>query len=157
MGMQLDFSMLKPMDILDLAISVEEEARAHYEQLASWAESRGGGPVVDFLHRMAGLEELHRSQLAELRQKRFGDTPRNYTENLAWDVESPDYDSVGPGMTLKQALELARDAEMRAYEYYTEAGEYLNDPEALELIARLRDSELDHKRLLEEQIARLGE
>ena len=155
--MTLDFSMLKPMDILDLAIYVEQEARAHYEQLAAWAEAEGGGPVVDFLHRMAGLEELHRSQLEELRKKKFGDTPPNYTENLAWDVESPDYDSAGPGMTLRQALELARDAEVRAYEYYSEAAGYLSDPEALELIGKLRDSELDHKRLLEEQIARLGD
>jgi len=155
MGMKLDFSMLQPMDILDLAIAVEREAKSHYEQLASWARAEGGGAVVDFLHRMAGLEELHRSQLAELRQQKFGDTPPNYTENLAWEVEAPDYDSVGPDMSLRQALELARDAEMRAYEYYTEAAEYLSDPESLELIGKLRDSELDHKRLLEEQIAKL--
>lgn len=155
MGMDFDFSMLKPMDILDLAIYVEEEAKEHYEQLAAWVHDPSDEKVLSFLKRMAGLEELHRSQLAELREKKFGSTPPNYTSNIAWEVEMPDYEKMGDTLSLPQALEMAVESEDRACHYYTEAKDYFSDEESLDLLEKLRMSELDHKRMLEEEIARL--
>lgn len=155
MGMDFDFSMLKPMDILDLAIFVEEEAQEHYEQLASWVKDPSDPKVPAFLAKMAGLEALHRRQLAELREKKFGSTPANYSSNIAWEVEMPDYEKLGDTLSLAQALELAVDSEERAYQYYTEAKEYFSDEESLDLLEKLRLSELEHKRMLEEEIARL--
>jgi len=156
MGMEFDFSMLKPMDILDLAIYVEDEAEAHYEQLASWAGGKSDSQVVEFLHLMAGREALHRQQIQDLRVRKFGDTPPKFSENIAWEVESPDYDKVQDEMDIRQALELAMASEVKAHDYYQQAQDYLADDESLQLLEGLRKSELEHQRLLEKEIARLS-
>jgi rubrerythrin len=140
MGMEFDFSMLQPMDILDMAIWVEAEAEGHYEQLASWAEGSADPQVVKFLTRMAGLEALHRQQIQELRQRKFGD----------------DYDKVYDNMSMRQALEIALEAEGKAHDYYAGAQEYISDSEALTLLEGLRKAELEHQRLLRDEISRLG-
>jgi len=155
MGMEFDFSKLDPMDILDMAVYAEEEARSHYETLASWAAGHSNEEVVAFLERMAELEAAHRDTVAKLRQRRFGDTPANFTENLAWDIETPDYDKVPDTMTVRQALELARDSEVKAYQYYTQAKEYFSDNESLEVLETLRKAELNHKRMIEDELAKL--
>ncbi len=155
MGMEFDFSKLQPMDILDLAIYAEEEAKTHYETLASWAAGQSTGEVVSFLKRMAELEAAHRETVHKLRQRRFGDTPANFTENVAWDIETPNYDEVPETMTIRQALEIARDSEVKAYEYYTQAKEYFDDDESLEVLETLRKAELNHKRMIEEELAKL--
>ena len=154
--MDFDFSMLQPMDILDLAIYVEEEAEAHYEQLASWAQGKSDAQVVEFLHKMAEREALHRNQIQELRRRKFDDTPPNFSENIAWEVESPDYDKVRDEMDILQALGLALQSEVNAHDYYEKAQEFLSDDESLKLVEGLRLSELEHQRLLEKEIARLS-
>jgi rubrerythrin len=156
MGMDFDFSKLQPMDILDLAIFVEEEAESNYEQLSSWAQNWSEDRVVEFFNTMAGREALHRKQIRELRQSKFGETAPNFTENVAWEVESPNYDKVGDDMSLREALELARQSEINAHDYYQKAQEYFSDEESLELLENLRLAELEHRRLLEKEIARLG-
>jgi len=154
--MDFDFSMLQPMDILDLAIYVEEEAEAHYEQLASWAQGKSDAQVVEFLNKMAEREALHRHQIQELRRRKFDDTPPNFSANIAWEVESPDYDKVRDEMDILQALKLALLSEVNAHDYYEQAQEYLSDDESLKLVEGLRLSELEHQRLLEKEIARLS-
>ncbi len=156
MGMDFDFSKLQPIDILDLAIFVEEEAEAHYEQLAAWAESRSDARVVEFLTTMAEREALHRDQIRELRWRKFGDRAPKFTENLAWEVEAPDYDKVPNDMNIREALELARQSEIKAHDYYQGAQEYFTDEESVELLESLRLSELEHRHLLEKEISRLG-
>jgi rubrerythrin len=156
MGMDFDFSKLQPMDILDLAIFVEEEAEAHYEQLAAWAKGRSDARVVEFLTKMAEREALHREQIRELRQRTFGESAPNFTKNVAWEVESPDYEKVPSDMDIREALELARQAEIRAHDYYQGAQEYFTDEESVELLESLRLAELEHRRLLEKEIARIG-
>lgn len=156
MGMEFDFSMLQPMDILDMAIWVEAEAEGHYEQLASWAEGSADPKVVKFLVRMAGLEALHRQQIQELRQRKFGEAPPNFTENIAWEVEAPDYEKVCDNMSMRQALEIALEAEGKAHDYYAGAQEYITDSEALALLEGLRKAELEHQRLLRDEISRLA-
>ena len=156
MGMDFDFSKLEPMDILDMAVYAEEEARSHYETLASWAKGQGTGEVVAFLERMAELEAAHRDTVSRLRRRKFGDAPANFTENIAWDIETPDYDKVPDTMTIRQALELARDSEVKAYEYYTQAKEYFSDEESLEVLETLAKAEINHKRMIEDEIAKLG-
>jgi rubrerythrin len=155
MALQVDFSMLDGQDVLDVAIQVEEEARGNYEQLASWLEADGKPDVADFFARMAGLEQLHRDQLAAQRAEHYGDAAPRHTDVAIWEVEEIDYDSLGKDVDLKQAFELAMGAERRAGEYYAEALEYASDPKTVELFEMLRDSEEEHLRLLREQRDRL--
>lgn len=156
MGMEFDFSKLNPVDILDMAIWIEIEAEGHYNQLASWAEGHSPEEVVRFLHRMAGLEVLHRKQIKALRHKVFSDAPSNVNEMIAWEVEAPDYDKVCDTMSMRQALEIALEAEIRAHDYYQQAQDYFTDDETLELLEGLREAELDHQRMLRQEIDRLG-
>lgn len=155
MGLQMDFSMLGAMDILDIAIFVENEAEDHYEQLETWARARGNESAAAFFKRMAGFEVLHRRQIADLRQELFGDTPPRYTDSAAWDVEAPDWDAVGPTLTLRQAMEIGVEAETKAHDYYEGAKEWARDARVEELLDTLARAELMHRRLIEDEMARL--
>ena len=156
MGLEFDFSMLDAMDILDLAVFVELEAQENYEQLADWA-AEANPEAAEFFRRMAGWEALHGSQIRERRQALFGDTPAKYTSNIAWEVETPDYDEVGSDLTARQAMQLAYDAEERAGAYYNGVLEYVSDEQTVSLLEMLRDSEVEHKRLVMEQMEKLDD
>ncbi len=154
MGLDFDFSMLDAMDILDLAVFVEDEAAENYDQLATWSENHETG-VSDFFKRMCKLEQLHRSQIAERRREFFGDTPAKYTSNIAWEVEVVDYDKIGGTLTLREALDLAMSVEVRAEQYYEGALEFVSDEQTVKLLEDLRDSEKEHQRLLQEELDKI--
>lgn len=154
MGLDFDFSRLDAQDVLDLAIFVEEEAEDNYETLVSWMENRGNREVADFFRKMARLEALHGKQIREQREKMFGDAAPRHTRNIAWEVETPDFESMGDEITLSDAFLFALGAETRAFDYYSGALEYTNDPEVTALLEGLRDAEREHQRLLEREMAR---
>lgn len=150
MGLHVDFSRLDAQDVLDLAIQVEQEAEDNYEQIAAWLTSDGNTAAADFFTKMSGFEAKHRQQLEQRRQQSFGDAPPRHSDDAPWEVEQPDYASIGRAMTLEQAFELAMEAERRAGDYYGEALEYASDPEVVDLFRGLKRAELEHLRLLEE-------
>ncbi len=154
MGVDFDFSMLDAMDVLDIAVFIEREARDNYEQLATWSEAKSPEAAA-FFRRMAGLEALHERQVAERRAAVFGTTPARYTDSAAWEVETPDYAHVGPTFAMAQALRLALAAEERAEAYYRGVLEYVRDPQTEQFLAFLADSEVEHQRLLKGEIAKL--
>jgi rubrerythrin len=156
MGVDLDFSKLTAMDVLDLAIYVEDEAEENYEQLVTWMEQKGNTEAATFFKRMAGLEELHRQQISAVRKDLFGDTPSTTTNAYAWEVETPDFDSIPDDVSLARAYEIAVAAEMRAHDYYAGALEFTTDPKMIDLLEDLRDAELKHKALLEKEMESLG-
>ena len=155
MGLDLDFSKLDARDFLDIAVQVEEEAEDNYEQLASWTEADGNPDTAEFFRRMAGLERRHREQLVTRRRELFTDAPERQTRRGFWEVEQPDWDAIGPGLTLDAAFTLAMDAERRAGEYYAGAAEYADDPRLVELLEVLRRAEEEHLRMLREQRERM--
>jgi rubrerythrin len=154
MGVQFDFSMLDAMDILDLAVYVEKEAQESYEELASWAGD-DNPEARDFFTRMAGFEARHGAQIAARREELFGGKQARYTDTAPWDVETPDIAKLGDEMSLQRAYELALDAENRAADYYRSVIDYVSEPLAVELLEALRDSEVEHQRLIREEMARL--
>lgn len=151
MGIDIDFSRLDARDVLDIAIQVEEEAQQNYEQLATWMAADGSGEIEKFFNRMANLERLHRDQLADRRQQMFGDVKPRDSTWVVWEVEQPDYGEIGSDMSLEKAFELAMAAERRAGDYYAEALDYASDPTVVVLFESLRDSEIEHLRMLREQ------
>ena len=58
-------------------------------------------------------------------------------------------------LTLRDALLLALEAETRARDYYGEAMEHLTEPQVNELFGELRDSEIEHQRLLRAELEKL--
>lgn len=156
MGLHVDFSRLDAQDVLDIAIQVEQEAEDNYEQLASWLAADGNNAAADFFKKMAGFEAKHRQQLGQRRQQLFGDAASRHSDRAVWEVEQPDYASIGRALTLEQAFELAMDAERRAGAYYGEAVEYASDPAVIDLFEGLKRAEMEHLRLLEEQRERFS-
>ncbi len=152
MGVQFDFSKLDAMDILDLAGFIEREAAENYGQLASWAESNSPG-AARFFERMARLETQHDSQIEQRRRELFGDRPSRYVDSAPWEVEVPDYDKVGASFTLEQAFALALAAEERAEAYFRQAMEYISDPQAVHILEDLAEEELEHQRLLKNEMS----
>jgi rubrerythrin len=156
MPLHVDFSRLDAQDVLDIAIQVEQEAEDNYEQLATWLAADGNTEAAEFFRKMAGFEAKHRQQLNQRREQMFGDAPSRHSDVAVWEVEQPDYDSIGRAVSLAQAIELAMAAERRAGDYYGEALEYASDPDVIDLFRGLKRAEQDHLRLLEEQRDRLA-
>ncbi|MCP4897011.1 MAG: ferritin family protein [bacterium] len=155
MAVELDFSKLSAMDVLDLAIYVENEAEDNYEELVSWMKRQGNEEAASFFKRMAGLEELHRRQITKVRIELFGEAAPTTTNAHAWEVETPDFDAIPADVSLKAAYEIAIGVEIKAHDYYAGALEYATDPKMVSLLENLRDAELKHKALLEKEMGAL--
>lgn len=153
MTIELDFSKLSGRDVLDMAIAIEDEATIYYEQLADWVGDEKQ-EVVDFFERMAVREKRHHDQIVALRDRLFGNQPKSHADKVSWAVEAPDVYKVPDDVNLKQAFDVAMDAETRAHDFYAGALEYATDDQVTELFEGLRRAEADHRRMLEEEMAK---
>jgi rubrerythrin len=155
MGLSLDFSKLKPHDVLDLAVFAEQEAQDNYEQLATILRSRHNDHAADFFQRMAGLEKLHHDQLVARRNQLFPTALPNIADRWFWGIEAPDYAAVGPAITVRAAYEFALESEVRAHDYYAQAVHYVTEAVVVDLFEELRLAEAEHQRLLRSELANL--
>ncbi len=151
----IDFTALSLRDALDLGILIEEEAAERYRELASQMQLHHTAEAAAFFRFMVGNEEAHRAQLAGQRSTLFGNEPATVTRAMLWDVEAPEYDEVRASMTQRQALEVARRSEEKAFEFFVTALPSVSDPKVKRLLEDLRDEEVEHKRLLDVQLAKL--
>ena len=55
----IDFRSLTLQDALDLALSIEEEAKERYDQFAKITGGRYAGDAADMFRQMAGYEAKH--------------------------------------------------------------------------------------------------
>jgi rubrerythrin len=157
MGLSMDFSKLKPHDVLDLAIFAESEAQDNYDQLATIMRSRGNDHAADFFHRMAGLEKLHHDQLRDRREELFPAAVPGLADRWFWGIEAPDYAAVGSSITVREAYAFALDSEERAHDYYAQALDYVHDVRMTSLFEELREAEAQHQHLLRQELAQLQE
>lgn len=155
MGLEIDFAKLAPQDVLDLATFVEKEAHERYEELAHEMDRRGAGDAAEFFRAMARRELRHGERLAARRRELFGDAPAHVRDVVFWEIEAIDYRSNLPAISLRQALELSLTAERKAHDYYAGALEFHTDPSVAKLFEELRLAEVEHQRLIREELARL--
>jgi rubrerythrin len=151
----IDFKTLCLRDALDLAILIEDEAAERYRELASQMELHHTPEAATFFRFMIGNEETHRTQLAGQRAALFGNEPAVVTRAMLWDVEAPEYDEVRASMTQREALQVARRSEEKAYAFFVAALPFVSDIEVKKLLEELRDEEVEHKRLLDVELAKL--
>jgi rubrerythrin len=154
MGLSMDFSKLKPHDVLDLAIFAEEEAEEQYEHFATLMETGRNRELAEFFHKMASRERRHLDQLAERRQALYPDAKPNLANRAVWGVEAPYGAKAEASMPLGDAFKLALDSEKRAQEYYATALQQALEPTVAELFEDLRKAEVEHQRMLEAEQAR---
>jgi rubrerythrin len=156
MGLDMDFSKLKPHDVLDLAIYAEEEAEEQYQHFAALMETAHNAELAEFFEKMAGREKRHRDQLAERRQALYPNAKPNLANRAVWGIEAPYRAKAEASMPLREAFKLALDSEKRAQEYYATALQQPLERTVAELFDSLRLAEVEHQRMLEaEQAKRL--
>jgi rubrerythrin len=155
MTIQLDFSALNLQDALDLAVLIEKEAEDRYLLFAGQLGQRYPGDAANFFTMMARNEHRHGIEIAERRRMLFGDTPSRVTANMIGnDIEAPDTGKAIRYMSPRQALEVAMESEIKAYEFYDRILQVIQDVTVRNLIKSLRDEEAEHQNLLNEQKAK---
>ncbi len=151
----IDFARLTLCDALDLAILIEEEAEQRYEEFASQMELHHTPDAAAFFHLMARNEAKHGEQLRARRTELFRDAPRTVTRAMLWDVEAPDYDQARAFMTARQAMQAALGCEAKAHAFFVAALPHVQNLEARTLFVELRQEEVMHQRLVQEELAKL--
>ena len=155
MAIKLDISTLDQQDALDMAVLIEKEAEERYLMFADQLIHRYGGDAADIFTMMARNEQRHGFEIAEQRRLLFGDAPSRVKANMIEnDIEAPDTGKPIRFMSPRHALEVAMESEVKAYEFYDQILQGIQDPTVRTLIRRLRDEEADHQLFLNEQKAR---
>jgi rubrerythrin len=154
MALEVDFSKMDGRDALDIAIVIEDEAQLAYEHLAEWVAGDGNAEAAEFFNRMAVREKRHKTEISERRKELYGDAPTRHDDDAPWQAEVPDYESLGREVSLADAFDVAMGAETRAHDFYAEAIDYIEDETVVELFEWLRKAEVEHQRMLKEEMDR---
>lgn len=155
MAKQIDFARLSLKDALDLAILIEDEARERYEEFVDQMEIHHTPEAANFFRAMAGNEIKHGAELAIQRNVLFRDEPSIIDRSMLWDVEAPDYNEARAFMSVRQAMEVALQAEIKAHDYFVRALEHISNPVVRRLFEELRGEEMAHQDLVRREIAKL--
>ena len=155
MTTRLDLSKVTLMDALDLASLIEFEAKKRYTEFAESLGSRGVDDAGAVFRSMAVNETKHCEEIAERRFALFGDKPAKVTLDDIFDVEAPDMGEVRWNMSVHKAYQLALFSEQKAFAFYDEALDYVEQTDVKALFEELREEEADHVRMLVKIIAKL--
>src|SRR5450830_1154551 len=150
----LDLTQLDLQDALDLAILIEQEAMERYEELTAVMREHRTEEAASFFHFMAKLEARHGADLLTERVKLFGKAARRVDRSLLWDVEAPSYESVHAFMTLREALNVALDAEVKAYDFFDQSLKLSLTPPVKKLFEELREEEVAHQDMVKKELAK---
>lgn len=152
----IDFATLSMRDALDLAVLIEEEARDRYEELAAQLILHRTPAAAGFFTKMMRVEEIHRKDLAEQRQRAFGNHPVTVTREMIYDVEAADYDEVRMNMTHRDALEVALRSEIKAQLFFKSALKSVTSAEVKKLFEHLHEEEILHQKMVNDELAKLA-
>jgi rubrerythrin len=155
MAHDIDFGSLSLRDTLDLAVSVEQEAKERYDEFAEQMDTHRTHDAAEFFRFMAGNEIKHAERLAAKRKDLFGDEPSTADTSVLYDIEAPEFDAARAFMSIRAALDVAMEAEVKAYEFYDGALPQVTDPEVKTLFIELRDEEARHQELIRQTMAKV--
>jgi rubrerythrin len=155
MSHDIDFSTLSLRDTLDLAIAIEEEAKERYDEFAEQLDAHRNPEVAKFFRFMSDNEVKHAEVLAAQRSELFGNEASTADASLIFEVEAPDYDGARAFMGIQAALEVALNAEIKAYHFYHGALPSVSEEAIKELFERLRDEEVRHQEMIKEIMAKV--
>lgn len=155
MPKEIEFRGLSLKDALDLAVLIEEDAEERYVEFAAQMESHATPEAARFFRYMAGNEKRHGAELEARRKQLFGDAPRAVTPSQIWDVEAPDYDKTRAFMSPRDAMKVALECEVKAYDYFTKALPTIVDATVKALFVELQAEEVAHQELVKKVLAKL--
>lgn len=155
MSHDIDFSVLSLRDTLDLAIAIEEEAKDRYDEFAEQLEAHHTPEVAKFFRFMSDNEVKHAEVLAAKRAELFGTEPVTADTSVLYDIEAPDYDGARAFMSINDALEVALNAEIKAYKFYHDALPSVKNAKVNALFVQLREEEARHQAMIKEIMAKV--
>ncbi|MFI5143008.1 MAG: ferritin family protein [Thermoanaerobaculales bacterium] len=156
MPVRVDFRTLSPADALDLAVLMEEETRQRYIEFAEMLEEvHHSHDAAAFCRVMVENEERHGFELLQRRERLYPDTPPRVTASMLLDVEAPEYDRPVAFMTPRTCMEMALAAETKAEHFFRDALSFTSNLEVRALLVELADEEVDHQRMVRDQLANL--
>lgn len=155
MATDINFDALSLRDTLDLAVAIEEEAKERYDDFAAQMDAHRTPEAAKFFRFMAANEIKHAEKLAKQRKNLFGDEPTTADSSLLYDVEAPEFDAARAFMSIQAALDVAMEAEVKAYDFYNDALPKVSDEGVKALFVELRDEEKLHQQMIEETKAKI--
>jgi rubrerythrin len=157
MSHDIDFKELSLRDTLDLAISVEEEAKERYDDFARQMDAHRTPEAAKFFRFMSANEIKHAEKLSAQRTALFGDEPNTADTSALYDIEAPEFDAARAFMSVQAALDVAMAAEVKAYEFYDQALPLVENDDVKKLFVELRDQEKRHQEMIEEARVKMPE
>ena len=155
MSHSIDFNALSLRDTLDLAIAVEEEAKVRYDDFAEQMDAHRTPEAAKFFRFMAANEIKRAQKLSAQRSKLFGDEPNTADTSALYEIEAPEFDAARAFMSMHAALDVAMQAEVKAWQFYDGALPLIEDPKVKELFIELREEEKRHQEMIEEARAKM--
>lgn len=141
---------------LAFALSVEEEAATHFEQLGNAMEERGNHDVARLFRQLSGYSRLHYEQTKERVGTR--DLSHLMPSKLMWpDYVTPERTELWAGdasITHLGALKAALQGERRGYEFYFTVAGTTSDPDVAAMAKIFVKEEAEHVKILEAWITR---
>ncbi len=159
MNLKLKLSELTLKDALDLAILVEEEAKERYLEFERQIGTANEHDAGSFFLKMADNEMKHAEELRLKREKLFGKTETRInleTLYMFQEIEAPEFDKAQSFMSVKDALTVARDCEVKAFEFFNKAEKLVSDKEVKDLFTHLKEEEVMHKKMVEEILSKVN-
>lgn len=141
-------------EFLAHAIAVEREAAERYLELADMMESYRNDEVSGLFRDMVRYSNLHHDSIVERAKGIALPTLRSWQYRWRQPPEVGGDEAFDPGLNSYDALRYARENEVRARDYYAQAGEQSSDAEVKRLAAEFAAEETEHVQALDEWLAR---
>lgn len=147
-------------DALELAIQIELQAKERYEEFSRQIGSQRKGDAGDFFATMAISESKHAETLINKCIEHFGKlSPEIFIEDYYEfsESEAPEFDKAQSFMSVLSALQVVRESEIKAYNFYKKMSESSTDSEVKRFFIELMEEEDEHRKMVEDQINKLDE
>lgn len=146
-------------EFLAHAVALESEVAERYAEIADSMEVHNNHEVAELFRKLADASQKH---AAEMKTRTEGKIlPKIAPWDFQWgDVEAPETPSMGAThylMTAYHALDLARDAEIQAQNYYTSVADNTPNPQVRNLALEFAYEEAEHVDMVNNLIARYPE
>lgn len=143
-------------DFLAHALALETEVAERYEEIAHSMEIHNNLEVSELFHKLAQASAKHAEEMRSRTEDR--DLPQIAPWEFQWgDAEAPETPSMAAThylMTPYQALDIARNAEIQAQNYYTSVAEHSPNPTIRSLALEFAYEEAEHVDLVNTWIER---
>lgn len=141
-------------EFLAHAIALEREAAERYLELADMMESYRNDEVSQLFRDMVRYSNLHHDSIVERAKGIALPTLRSWQYRWRQPPEAGGDEAFDPGLNAYDALRYARENEVRARDYYAQAGAQSSDPEVKRLAAEFAAEEAEHVQALDDWLAR---